>query len=601
MTAALEVRGLRIGFGDVAAVRGVDLRLTRGEVVGLVGESGSGKSATALGVMGLLPPSATVTGSVRLGGTELLGLADRELARIRGKDLAMVFQDPQSAFTPVYSIGAQIAETVRIHQGLRRSAVRARVVELLDLVGIPDPALAARAFPHEFSGGMRQRAMIAMAMANKPSVLIADEPTTALDVTVQAQVLAVLREARAATGAALLLVTHDLGVVAGLADRVLVMNEGRIVEDGTAEEIFERPRTPYTVRLLQATPRIDTAAPRPRRPVTAGRGRVLQVEGLVRHYRGGARAVDGVDFDVHEGETLALVGESGCGKTTTLLEIMALHRPQRGRISVFGRDTAALGRSQRRALRRDLQIVFQDPVAALDPRMPVGELIAEPLWAHGAARGDAAMRVRELAGLVGLGDDLLGRYPQALSGGQRQRVGIARALALRPRLVVLDEPVSALDVAVQAEVLELLADLRRRLELAYLVVAHDLAVVRMLADRVAVMYLGRIVELGTAEQIYRLPRHPYTKALLAAVPVPDPRIERARVRTPLAGDPPSPAAPPPGCRFHPRCPAYRLLDEARRLHCTAVDPRPRDLPDGRLVACHHTEQLDAVEQMARNG
>ncbi|WP_207944762.1 ABC transporter ATP-binding protein [Actinomadura rubrisoli] len=705
----LEVTDLRVGYAPgVRAVRGVDFTVAPSEVLGIVGESGSGKTALALAMMGLLPPHARVTGSVRLCGDELIGRSDAELSRVRGKDLAMVFQDPLSALTPVYPVGDQIAETIRVHAGATRAAARARAVELLDLVGIPGAARRARAYPHEFSGGMRQRVMIAMAIANDPVAIVADEPTTALDVTIQAQVLDVLRVAKEATGAAIVLITHDLGVVAGFADRVMVMYAGRAVESGPVDEIYRRPRMPYTIGLLQSLPRIDgiagrfaegapqqdrqqdvkpageqdggprrgsggrkapaegvppgasaevtgcpflprcpvatvecageepepvlvgpsghtaacvntvatvdpagvfpvedtgvSAVPRPGRPPRAERSIVLQVEDLVRYhplYRGtllkrragAVRAVDGIGFDVREGETLALVGESGCGKTTALMEILRLSRPQRGRVAVLGEDTAALRAAHRRALRRDVQVVFQDPFTSLDPRMRVADILAEPLTTHGVPAPRIGDRVRELLKLVGLETVHAERYPHGLSGGQRQRVGIARALALRPRLLLLDEPVAALDVSVQAGVMDLLEELRARLGLAYLFVAHDLAVVRRIADRVAVMYFGRILEIGAVDDVYGDPAHPYTRALLDAVPLPDPGLERRRRRVPLQGEPPDPTAPPAGCRFRSRCPRYATLNAVQSRLCDEHDPEPRDIAAhrdaDRRVACHH--------------
>jgi len=676
----LRVADLRVTFRDatVPAVRGMDLAVDRGEVHAVVGESGCGKTTTALALLGLLPPGTEVAGSVRLHGKELVGRSDAELARVRGRDIAMVFADPSSALTPVRTVGDQIAETIRIHQGASRAAARARAVRLLDLVGIPDPARRARAYPHELSGGMRQRVMIAMAVANDPAVIVADEPTAALDGTVRAQVLQVLRAAGEATGAAIVLITHDLGVAAEIADRVTVMYAGRPVESGPVEEVYARPRMPYTIGLLQAVPRLDgrppfgPAVPGPRRPVLVPidgvppqrpgpgcsfsprcpisgprcaeeepgprpvpgadghtvaclqdvadpaavypppdpgpepavdrveRPVVLEVSGLVRHHvRRGAgplrrrrdtvRAVDGVDFTVRRGETLALVGESGCGKTTTLLEILRLRAPQAGRITVLGHDTAALDRATRRALRRDVQAVFQDPLASLDPLMRVAEIVAEPLLAHGHRRRDVGGPVRELLAMVGLPAELAWRHPGALSGGQRQRVAIARALALRPRLLLLDEPVSALDVSVQAGICNLLTRLQDRLGLTCLLVTHDLAVARHVADRIAVMYLGRIVELGDVRGVCRDPAHPYTRALLSAVPVPDPARARRRPRAVLPGDPPDPAAPPPGCRFRPRCPRYRTLEAGRARRCEEEEPRSTEVAPGRYAACHYPE------------
>ncbi|MGW2369579.1 ABC transporter ATP-binding protein [Streptomyces sp. NPDC001667] len=662
---ALAVENLRVDFegpaGELPAVRGVDLTLRRGEVLGLVGESGSGKSTVALAAMGLLPRTARVRGSVRAGGTELIGAGDRELSALRGRRMAMIFQDPLSALTPVHRVGDQIAEAVRTHQDVGRAHARRRAVELLDLVGIPDPEHRSRAYPHEFSGGMRQRAMIAMAIANDPDVILADEPTTALDVTVQAQILEVLRTAQRETGAALLLVSHDLGVIAGMADRVAVMYAGRIVESAPAAQLFGAPRMPYTMGLLGAVPRpgaqvltpVPGAPPEPgllprgcafaprcpladdtcraaepaltgppehraacvKAPEIAARGltatdvyavdgpaparttaprdelpAVLRVEGLTKTFpllkgaafrrrAGSVHAVDGVDLDIRRGETLGLVGESGSGKSTTLLEILRLAAPEAGEIEVLGRNTRDLTKRQVKELRGSVQIVFQDPMASIDPRLPVGEIVAEPLRAQGVGRGAVARRIPGLLRLVGLEAAHAARFPHEFSGGQRQRIGIARALAVEPRLLVLDEPVSALDVSVQAGVLNLLRTLKDELGLAYLFVSHDLSVVRHIADRVSVMYLGRTVESGPVEEVFARPRHPYTQALLSAVPVPDPAVERSRERLLLAGDPPSPVLRLDGCAFRGRCPVYAGLDEGARARCEGERPVGE-------VACH---------------
>jgi peptide/nickel transport system ATP-binding protein len=682
----LKVTNLTVSFpsesGPVAAVRGVSYTVAPGEVLGIVGESGSGKSVSSLAVMGLLPGSARVEGSIAFVGQELLGRSDRALARIRGKGIAMIFQDPLSALTPVYTIGTQIAEAVRIHQDVSRQQAAARAVELLDLVGIPNAAERAKAFPHEFSGGMRQRAMIAMAIANDPDVIIADEPTTALDVTIQAQILEALKTAQQATGAGIVMITHDLGVIAGFADRVMVMYAGKPVETGTVDDLYYRPRMPYTLGLLGSVPRLDIGrrkrltpiegsppsllnlppgcpfaprcplkidvceqveptldqtrqyghlaachrsaeveeadlkpadvfpvpelatspvarVPREARPV------VLGVADLVRHYPltrgavfrrtvGTVHAVDGISFDIREGETLGLVGESGCGKTTTLMEILQLVKPMGGAISVLGRDTGTLSGRDRFAIRRDLQVVFQDPMASLDPRMPVGEIIAEPMRTHGVDRAGRDTRVRELLRLVGLNPEHASRYPAEFSGGQRQRVGIARALALEPKVLVLDEPVSALDVSIQAGVINLLAELKAKLGLAYLFVAHDLSVVRHIADRVAVMYLGKIVEAGEVNRVFDAPAHPYTQALLSAIPLPDPRREHERRRIILEGDLPSPVDPPSGCRFRTRCPTFARLDRVRAERCVNVEPVLSRQDADHAAACHYAEAREVV-------
>ncbi|MEV4107949.1 ABC transporter ATP-binding protein [Nonomuraea sp. NPDC049695] len=670
MSPVLEVSDLYVSFDGVPAVRGVSLDVRPGEVLGIVGESGSGKSVTSAAVMGLLPPGAHVTGSVRLHGRELIGISDRELTSFRGKSISMVFQDPLSALTPVYRVGDQIAEAVRVHQRVSRETAMVKAVELLELVGIPHPAERALAFPHEFSGGMRQRVVIAMAIANDPDVIICDEPTTALDVTIQAQVLEVLKRAQRKTGAAIIMITHDLGVVAGFADRVLVMYAGRPVEVGDVDDIFYGMRMPYTVGLLGSIPRVDRGGRQPLTPIEGnpptpralppgcpfaprcpmkidacdegepplfevGAGHraacirwsevrprvpepvhaepapqvreertVLEISDLVKEYPlfkgavfkrrvGTVHAVAGVSFDLRHGETLGLVGESGSGKTTTLTQILELAQPQSGRIVVLGRDTARLGGSERRAIRRDMQVVFQDPLASLDPRMTVHDILAEPLRTHGQRR--PGRRIGQLLALVGMDPSHAARYPQDFSGGQRQRIGIARALALEPKLLVLDEPVSALDVSIQAGVINLLGSLKARLGLSYLFVAHDLAVVRYIADRVAVMYLGRIAEIGQVDAVFDGPAHPYTQALLSAIPLPDPVRERARERILLEGDLPSPANPPTGCRFRTRCPKFRaqLTDEERRL-CVDVEPEVRPLGEDQGAACHYAERREVV-------
>jgi glutathione transport system ATP-binding protein len=608
MSPLLEVTDLAVTFPTdnerVTAVRGINYHVNPGEVVAMVGESGSGKSAAAMAVVGLLPEYAEVRGSVRLHGTELLGLPDSAMSRFRGKTVGMVFQDPMSALTPVYTVGDQIAEAIQVHQpGVGKKAARRRAVELLELVGIAQPDRRARAFPHELSGGERQRVVIAMAIANDPDLLICDEPTTALDVTVQAQILDVLKKARDITRAGVLIITHDLGVVAEFADRALVMYAGRVVESASVKDLYRDRRMPYTVGLLGSVPRLNATqgtrlvpipgAPpslaglepgcpfAPRCPLAIDECRteepelaavatdhraacirtehvtgrsaaeiygvsmeiptsepgepsvVVQVRDLVKTYRltkgvvlrrtiGEVRAVDGVSFELQQGRTLGIVGESGSGKSTILHQILELAAPQSGSIEVLGTDAATLNADSRRALRRDIQVVFQDPVASLDPRLPVFDVLAEPLHANGFDKEDTNRRVAELLDIVGLHRADASRYPAEFSGGQKQRIGIARALALQPKILALDEPVSALDVSIQAGIINLLLDLQQRFGLSYLFVSHDLSVVKHLAHRVAVMSHGSIIEQGDSEEIFSQPRHDYTRQLLAAVPQPDP-------------------------------------------------------------------------------
>ncbi|MFJ5609489.1 dipeptide ABC transporter ATP-binding protein [Streptomyces sp. NPDC093221] len=555
----VEVAGLRIEFptegGAVRAVDGLDFTLGAGGALGLVGESGSGKSATAYALLGLhRGTGARVSGTVRVAGTDVLGADDAELRELRGGVAAMVFQDPLSSLDPYYAIGDQIAEVYRVHHRGSRAAARARAVEVLDRVGIPDAARRSRSRPHEFSGGMRQRALIAMALACEPRLLIADEPTTALDVTVQAQILDLLHELRAETGMGLLLVTHDLGVVAGSVDDILVMRDGAAVERGPVAEVLAAPAHDYTRALLSAVPRIDPrptdggepgAAPAPVGAATPrGRGArtgtaeepgaepLLEAVALRREFGKGRQrltAVDDVSLQVRAGETLGIVGESGSGKTTLGRMLVRLLDPSAGEIRYRGREIGGLGDKALRPLRRDLQMVFQDPVSSLNPRRSIGESIADPLRAAGELSDKAVVgRVKELLERVGLDPEWYHRYPHEFSGGQRQRVGIARALAPEPKLIVCDEPVSALDVTTQAQVVALLAELRRDLGLSLVFIAHDLAVVRQVSDRVAVMRGGRIVESGTVDEVYDAPQDPYTKGLLAAVPVLDPAESAAR-------------------------------------------------------------------------
>ncbi len=540
--ALLSVRDLRVDFategGLVRAVDGVSFELSSGEVLAIVGESGSGKSVTAQTILGLTrSANARIEGSASLEGKELLGAGEVELQRVRGARVGMVFQDPMTSFNPIYRIGRQIVEAVRAHRGeIGDREAKELAIEMLAAVEIPDPERRVGSYPHELSGGMRQRAMIAMALALEPEILIADEPTTALDVTVQAQILELLRKLNRERNLATLLITHDLGVVADIADRVLVMHEGRVVERGSLDDVFYSPQDPYTRRLLGAVIRLDQAAPqraeRKREPL-------LEVTDLVKDFRlrrsglrdGGERfrAVDGVSLQVRSGESLGLVGESGSGKSTLCRAILQLLKPTAGSVRFEGREIAGLSRRQMQPLRREMQIVFQDPYGSLNPRRRVGQIIGEPLRIQEDDSGEERRRrVQELLERVGLSSEHHDRYPHEFSGGQRQRIGIARAIAMRPRLIVADEPVSALDVSIRAQILDLLAELQEEMGLSYLFVAHDIGVVRHVSDRIAVMQAGRIVEEGPAEQVCERPVHPYTRSLLAAVPVPDPKEARAR-------------------------------------------------------------------------
>ncbi|MDJ0321055.1 ABC transporter ATP-binding protein [Pseudarthrobacter sp. PS3-L1] len=688
--AVLSVRDLNVRFnsenGVVHAVRGVDFDLLPGKTLGIVGESGSGKSVTSMAIMGLLPETAEVNGSVLLKGKELLGLSDKAMCKYRGKELAMVFQDPLSSLTPVYTVGNQIVEALTVHNPtMSKQAKEVRAAELLGMVGIPSPKDRLKAFPHEFSGGMRQRVMIAIAIANNPRVLIADEPTTALDVTIQAQVLEVLQKAQDETGAAVVMITHDLGVVAGIADDILVMYAGKPVEAGVVDDIYYNPRMPYTMGLLGAVPRVDISeksslipiegmppnlvhtptgcsfAPRcplagpecltgepplrkvpgssahqaacvkaealggdvdvhdifhaPPVPVSnfAGipredRKTVLELRDVKKHFPlmkgallkrriGTVKAVDGLSFDIREGECFAIVGESGSGKTTTLLEIMEFHKDQDGEVVIGGLSNKEAADSKTKfAMRKEMQMVFQDPTGALDPRFTVYEVLAEPLVNQGMGKSDIKKRIMELMRLVGLQPDHVNRFPNQFSGGQRQRIGIARALAVNPKLVVLDEPVSALDVSVQAGVINLLDKLRAELGLSYLMVAHDLAVVRHISDRVAVMYLGKIVEVGEVGRVFDNPRHPYTRALLSAIPVPDPEVERNRERIILEGDLPTPLDAPTGCNFVTRCPVYAALPEAKKQKCLTEEPPLEMISASRAAAQLEAETSTALDQ-----
>ncbi|MQX36341.1 ABC transporter ATP-binding protein [Roseospira navarrensis] len=592
----LEVRGLRTQVatptGPKVVVDGLDLTLAPGEVLCIAGESGSGKSMAALSIMGLLPrPMARIAaGSIRLNGRELTGLGEARMRAVRGAEISMIFQEPMTSLNPVLTIGRQVGEAIEAHRSVGRADLTRLTVAALEAVRIPEAARRLKQYPHELSGGMRQRVMIAMAMACGPKVLIADEPTTALDVTIQAQILELMRDLRRDHGTAVILITHDMGVVAEMADRVVIMNQGRLVEDGPVLDVFERPRAAYTRTLLAAVPRLGAyadidgpvrsagrsgAAPAPdpaRRPRPVAEVRDLTVRfdltgGLLQRVVRRVHAVEGVSFDLFPGETLALVGESGCGKSTTGKALMNLI-PWTGAITIDGTATHGLGRRAMRPVRRHIQMVFQDPFASLDPRMTVGDLVAEPMRIHGLARGrELDDRVAELFRRVRLEPDVRDRYPHEFSGGQRQRICIARALGLSPRLIVADESVSALDVSVQAQVLDLMQELQAEMGLSYLFISHDMAVVEQVSHRVAVMYMGRIVEIGRRRDVFGDPRHPYTRKLLTAVPRPDPRDRRDHFRR-LEGEIPSPVQAldyrPPPQRF----------DEVRPGHIVDLSGAP---------------------------
>ncbi len=640
----LEVKGLSTYFhavdeGIVRAVDDVSFSIRRGETFALLGESGCGKSMTSLSLMRLLPDNGRiVSGDIWLDGENLIDLSEVDMRRLRGRRMAMIFQEPMTSLNPVLTIGEQIAEVVRLHRCLRGRAARSCVLELLAAVGIPEPQRRYGEFPHQLSGGMKQRVMIAIALAGEPDLLIADEPTTALDVTIQAQVLDLLRQLQAETGMALLLITHDLGVVAEMADRVAVMYAGQLIEEAERKDFFAHPGHPYSVRLFEALPAIDKRSqalmtiPGQVPPLTtdftgcrfadrcahawslcrdrvpdwhdyaagqkarchllageapplvdrngggdvseptndrgaeaASKGEVLlDVQGLNVHFPiqkgllqrtvGHVFAVDGVDIRLARGRTLALVGESGCGKTTIGKAILQLIRPTAGTVRFDGQELTVLDGEALRRRRRDFQIIFQDPFSSMNPRMRVAQIIEEGMQAL-AVENDAEkrrQRVLSLLDQVGLPAAAAQRYPHEFSGGQRQRICIARALAVSPRLLICDEPTSALDISVQAQILNLLKDLQREMGLSYLFITHNLSVVAYLADEVAVMYLGRIVEKGTVNDILHHPRHPYTRALLSAIPVIDQESGQETIR--LEGDLPSPSNPPSGCHFHARCP-----------------------------------------------
>jgi oligopeptide/dipeptide ABC transporter ATP-binding protein len=674
LTRALEVTDLtthiNLSRSVVQAVGNVDLGIERGETLGLVGESGCGKSMLGLSILRLLPPGGHIVGgSIKLDGRELVGLSEAELRRLRGNEVAMIFQDSLSSLNPTKTIGEQVAEPVRLHRGASKREALDRALEVLDLVGLPQPKERLSRYPHELSGGLRQRVMIAIALANEPKVLLADEPTTALDVTIQAQILSLLDDLRDRLGMATLLITHDMGVVAGRTSRINVMYAGRLVETAPTKRLFSSMRHPYTQGLLGSIPRLQsdnrkalvsipgippdlTNPPRgcrfaPRCPRATSQCRehepplsgddpehrfacwhpvdgpvtsrpeitavhfaareqtngheehLLEIKDVVREYPitagilqrrvASVKAVSGVDLHVDVGETLGLVGESGCGKTTLGKLIVGVEKPDSGEITLDGKEVFRFkGRTLRRA-RRDLQMMFQDPYASLDPRMRVSTILREPLVIQGiGSRREQEERVTRLLDEVGLPAKSLERYAHEFSGGQRQRIALARALILEPKVIVADEPVSALDVSIRSQVLNLMKRLQDEHSMASVVISHDLAVVKYLSDRIGVMYLGKLVELGSGEDIYLRPAHPYTEALIKTIPVPDPEAERAKHDAGIRGELPSPIDPPSGCRFRTRCPRAQQL-------CAEVEPELRPFGRGHVAACHFPLQAPSEE------
>ena len=535
----LEVEGLRVAFGAAEAVKGLSFRVEPGETLALVGESGSGKSATALSVLRLIEREGgrIVSGRIGWRGSEglrdLAALPEAALRAVRGREIAMIFQEPMTSLNPVLTVGDQIAETLILHEGLSAEAALGRAAELLSRVRMSEPERRLRQYPHELSGGLRQRVMIAMALACRPRLLIADEPTTALDVTTQGEILALMRELQAETGMAVLFITHDMGVVAEMADRVVVLKDGAAVETAPVERLFAAPRAPYSQRLMAAAPRLGAGGP----PPAASGAPVLEAEGVTVRFPGGGwfgarrpgfTAVEDVSLQVAAGETLGLVGESGCGKSTLSRAVLRLGPLTAGRVRLAGTDVTRLTGRPLRRLRHHAQMIFQDPYSSLNPRLPAWEAVTEPAWLHGLVEArDRRDLAAELVARTGLPRDCVDRHPHQFSGGQRQRLSIARALSARPRVIVADEPVSALDVSVARQVTDLMRRLQEEDGLAFLFISHDIAVVERMSHRIAVMQAGRIVETGPAEQVLREPRHAYTRRLLASVPVPDPSRRRA--------------------------------------------------------------------------
>ncbi|WP_249010954.1 ABC transporter ATP-binding protein [Conexibacter sp. DBS9H8] len=683
MTPALDIKDLsthiQLSRSVVQAVGNVDLRIERGQTVGLVGESGSGKSMLGLSVLGLLPNGGHIVGgSIKADGQELVGLSERELRRLRGNDIAMIFQDSLSSLNPTKPIGEQVAEPVRLHRGASKREAVDRALEVLDLVGLPQPRQRLKDFPHQLSGGLRQRVMIAIALACEPKILLADEPTTALDVTIQAQILELLDDLRDRLGMATLLVTHDMGVVAGRTSRINVMYAGRIVETASTEELFAGMRHPYTQALLASIPRLESdptkvlisipglppdltrppagcryaarcpfadaqcraeeppltgespdhlfacwhpvdgpvktppplivdeaaaaAALEAKKPAAAEH--LLEVTNVVREYPvkagllqrqvNSVKAVSDVTLHLDAGETLGLVGESGCGKTSLGKLIVGVEKPDSGSIALDGREVFKLRGSNLRVARRDLQMMFQDPYGSLDPRMRVSSILKEPLQIQkiGTAK-EQTEKIKATLAEVGLPLNALERYPHEFSGGQRQRIALARAVMLEPKVMVADEPVSALDVSIRSQVLNLMKRLQLEHGMASVVISHDLAVVKYLSDRIGVMYLGKLVEIGTGEDIYRRAAHHYTDALIRTIPVPDPVIEKAKTEAGIRGELPSPLNPPSGCRFRTRCPRA----EER---CAAEEPVLRAFSDSHRAACHFPLQTPLETALANS-